>query len=126
VARIDDLLAKGLGTLGPKPLDAASREEKRLYSERMSSVVSQAIAEELRHRGCDEARPAAPGLLHDSGVERRMAGGLGAKKVDITWATEEAGLILAISVKTINFRDGKTKVSARLTRPSAGTVDFVG
>jgi len=34
-----------------------------------------------------------------------MAGGLGAKKVDVTWATEEAGLLLAISIKSINFRD---------------------
>lgn len=34
-----------------------------------------------------------------------MAGGLGAKKVDVTWATEESGLLLGISVKTINFRD---------------------
>jgi len=38
-----------------------------------------------------------------------MAGGLGAKKVDVTWATEEAGLLLAISIKSINFRDGGTK-----------------
>lgn len=38
-----------------------------------------------------------------------MAGGLGAKKVDVTWATEEAGLILAISIKSINFRDSRTK-----------------
>ncbi len=37
-----------------------------------------------------------------------MAGGLGAKKVDVTWATEEAGLLLAISVKSINFRDNRT------------------
>jgi len=37
-----------------------------------------------------------------------MAGGIGAKKVDITWATEESGLLLAISIKSINFRDGKT------------------
>lgn len=32
-----------------------------------------------------------------------MSGGLGAKKVDVTWATEESGLMLALSVKTINF-----------------------
>ena len=37
-----------------------------------------------------------------------MAGGLGAKKVDVTWATEEAGLLLAISIKSINFRDSRT------------------
>ena len=37
-----------------------------------------------------------------------MAGGLGAKKVDVTWATEEAGLLFAISIKSINFKDKKT------------------
>ena len=37
-----------------------------------------------------------------------MAGGLGAKKVDVTWATEESGLLFAISVKTINFKDKST------------------
>ena len=37
-----------------------------------------------------------------------MAGGIGAKKVDVTWATEEAGLLLGISIKTINFRDKRT------------------
>ena len=43
-----------------------------------------------------------------SGAERRMDGGLGAKKVDVTWATEHSGLLLAISIKTVNFRDRKT------------------
>jgi hypothetical protein len=38
-----------------------------------------------------------------------MAGGIGAKKVDVTWATEEAGLLLGISIKSINFRDTRTK-----------------
>jgi hypothetical protein len=38
-----------------------------------------------------------------------MSGGIGAKQVDVTWATEESGLILAISVKAISFRDGRSK-----------------
>src|SRR5262245_14788113 len=38
-----------------------------------------------------------------------MAGGIGAKKVDVTWATEESGLLLAISIKSINFRDKRSK-----------------
>lgn len=29
--------------------------------------------------------------------------------MDVAWATEEAGLLCAISIKTINFRDRKTK-----------------
>jgi hypothetical protein len=37
-----------------------------------------------------------------------MAGGIGAKKVDVTWATEESGLLLGISIKSINFKDGTT------------------
>jgi hypothetical protein len=37
-----------------------------------------------------------------------MAGGLGPKKVDVSWATEESGLLLAISVKSINFRDRRS------------------
>jgi len=38
-----------------------------------------------------------------------MAGGIGAKKVDVTWATEESGLLFAISIKSINFRDAKSQ-----------------
>ncbi len=37
-----------------------------------------------------------------------MSGGIGAKKVDVTWATEESGLLLAISIKSINFRDRRS------------------
>jgi hypothetical protein len=37
-----------------------------------------------------------------------MAGGIGAKKVDVTWATEESGLLLGVSIKTINFKDRRT------------------
>lgn len=108
MARIDELLEAALKSLPPKPGDASTQSEKKRYSERVSEVVAQAIAAELRHRGLKEARPAPPGALDSSGAERRMAGGLGAKKVDVTWATEEAGLLLAISVKSINFRDSKT------------------
>jgi hypothetical protein len=76
----------------------------------MSAAIARAIGEELRQRGMREARPAGPGqLVGGSGAERRLAGGIGAKKVDVTWVTEESGLLLGISVKTISFRDGNTK-----------------
>lgn len=106
--RIDDLLSSGLKTLPTKPLDNATRAAKQAYSQKVSEVVAQAFAEELRARGMDSARPAPPGVLGASGAERRIMGGIGPKKVDVSWATEEAGLILAISVKTINFRDGRS------------------
>lgn len=108
MARIDDLLTTGLKTLPPKPPDKAPRAKKQFYSQKVSEVMAQCLAEELRARGMDTARPAPPGVLGASGAERRIMGGIGPKKVDVSWATEEAGLILAISVKTINFRDGKS------------------
>lgn len=109
MARIDDLLAEALKFLPKKPSDFGSQAEKKRYSELISQKVALAVAQELRNRGLKEARPAGEGELGDSGAERRMAGGLGAKKVDVTWATEESGLLCAISIKTINFRDSKTK-----------------
>lgn len=109
MARIDELLHKALTGLGDKPADTAPQADKKSYSERISSSVAAAIAEELRERGLDGARPAPPGVTGDSGAERRMAGGIGAKKVDVTWSTEESGLLLGISIKTINYRDKKTK-----------------
>ena len=108
MARIDDLLETALRSLPPKPPDSAKSDQKKRYSELLSEKLALAIADELRHRGLKEARPAGPGEIDSSGAERRMAGGIGAKKVDVTWATEESGLLLAISIKSINFRDSKT------------------
>ena len=97
-----------LRAAGDKPPDSASAPVKKSYSEKISAAVARAVAQELRARGLKGARPALPGVLDTSGAERRMAGGIGAKKVDVTWATEEAGLLLGISIKTINFRDRRT------------------
>ena len=109
MSRIDDLILSALKALPPKPGDAALNTAKKRYSEQVSQAVAIAFAEELRQRGLTDTRPSAPGENDKSGAERRMAGGIGAKKVDVTWATEEAGLLLALSVKTINFRDRASK-----------------
>lgn len=108
MSRVDDLLEAALIGLGDKPADNSPATVKKRYSEQVSAVTATAIAEELRHRGLREARPAPPGLLDSSGAERRMAGGIGAKKVDVTWTTGESGLLLGISIKSINFRDQRT------------------
>lgn len=109
MARINDLLEAAFTQAGDKPADDAKRQDKKAYSEGISAHVALAIAEELRHRGMSEARPAPPGELGGSGAERRMSGGIGAKKVDVTWSTEESGLILGVSIKSINFKDTRTK-----------------
>jgi hypothetical protein len=107
VARIDDLLTAALKNLSPKP-EPATQAEKKGYSEQVSKVTAQAFAEELRQRGLKGARPGLPGDPGKSGAERRLSGGIGAKKVDVTWSTEESGLVFAISIKSINWRDTKT------------------
>ncbi|HEX2205352.1 MAG TPA: hypothetical protein VHG91_18730 [Longimicrobium sp.] len=81
---------------------------KKRYSERLSEVVAFALAEELRLRGLHGTAPEPRGPGGGSGAERRMAGGIGAKKVDVTWATAESGLLFAISVKSINWRDARS------------------
>jgi len=109
MARIDTLLTAAFTSLRPKPPPTCHQSDKKRYSEEVSNVVAPAFAEELRARGLGDARPAPPGGVGLSGAERRMSGGIGAKKVDVTWATPESGLLLGISIKTTNWRDGTTK-----------------
>ena len=109
MARIDDRLVEAIKAAGPKPADDATQGEKNPWVGRISNTLAVAIAAELRERGMTEVRPAPPGEIGASGAERRLAGGIGAKKVDVSWSTEESGLILAVSVKTIMFRDKKTQ-----------------
>ncbi len=111
MARVDEILGRALAELPDKPSDESKSSDKKAYSEQVSAVVARAFAEELRERGMPGALPGPkvePGSGKKAGAERRMAGGIGAKKVDVTWATEESGLILSISVKTINFCDKKS------------------
>ncbi len=105
---VDEVLAASLVRLGAKPPDDASQAAKKRYSERVSEAVALVFAQELRERGMRGTRPLRAGGVDGSGAERRMAGGIGAKKVDVTWATEESGLLLGISIKSINFRDPRT------------------
>lgn len=107
-SRLENALIAAIRSRGQKPADTTPQAEKKNYNEKISAAVALALGEELRQRGMAEARPSGPGGVGASGAERRLAGGIGAKKVDVTWATEESGLILAISVKTILFRDSRS------------------
>ena len=94
--------------LPSKPPNNAPQDKKKAYSEHVSRVAALAIGAELRKRGLESARPTEAGLDEKSGAERRMAGGIGAKRVDVTWSTEESGLLIASSIKSINFKDATT------------------
>ena len=109
MSEIENFLTEALRMLPEKPLDGASQSDKKNYSQMVSENIALAFAAELRRRGLGEARPATPGEVAGSGAERRIAGGIGAKKVDVTWTTEESGLLLGVSIKSINFRDLRSK-----------------
>lgn len=108
VARIDDLLDAACKALPPKPADTEPRPKKQAYSQKVSEAMALAFADELRQRGLTDTRPSPPGVSGASGAERRMSGGIGAKQVDVSWSTEESGLLLGVSIKTINFRDRRS------------------
>lgn len=108
-SRLNEALHAAIKSNGPKPPDDATQATKKNYNEKISAAIALTLAQELRDRGMKEARPSGPGEVGSSGAERRLAGGIGAKKVDVTWATEESGLLLAISVKTILFKDSRSR-----------------
>lgn len=108
-SRLEARLIEAIRSCGQKPSDDQPQAGKKNYNEKLSAAVALALAQELRDRGMVEARPSGPGEVGASGAERRLAGGIGAKKVDVSWATEESGLLLALSVKTILFRDARSR-----------------
>lgn len=101
-------LRQAIKIAGPRPELSASRAEKKHYSEVVSKELAIVVASELRRRGLTGALP-GPSSGKKQGGEKRIAGGLGDKKVDVTYSTDRAGLVLAISIKTISFPDLKTK-----------------
>jgi hypothetical protein len=80
------------------------RAPKRNFAQRLSGALAQKFADALRLK--------FPGIYPDEtgrGHERKQQGAEGLKKLDVVYATPQAGLGLSISVKTINFKDEKTK-----------------
>ena len=102
VSRLEPRLLEALESCGPKADDVEPQSTKKNFNQNVSDALAIALASEMRDRGMGGVLPLPrdPRTGHSGGTERRMAGGIGAKKVDVTWATDEAGLIAAISVKT--------------------------
>lgn len=80
------------------PALSASRSDKKAYSERLSHALAEEIADGLRTIGFPDVKPHRnmPG-------EKEFHGGLGSKKVDVSYSDERHGLIQAVSVKSICF-----------------------
>lgn len=108
IVRLTELILGQLDALG---LDERSRSfievgrgEKKNYAQRLSTNIAQKVADALRPR-FRSILPTADGLRQES----RSMGAGGLKKLDVNYSTTEMGLGLGISIKTINFRDEKTR-----------------
>jgi hypothetical protein len=83
---------------GDIPSDTASRAVKKRYSERLSHHLADEMADGLRAVGFKSAKP-----LRGRPGEKEFQGGLGPKKVNVSYSDERHGLLLAVSIKSISF-----------------------
>jgi len=91
VGLLDAVVAAGV-----IPNSDARKEDKKRFSEILSQRLAHEMAEGLRQAGFKGVKP-----LPGGPGERAFQGGLGPKKVDVSYADEQHGLLLAISIKTI-------------------------
>lgn len=106
VRRVNRLMGV-LETLGLDETDRRllelGRGEKKNFAQRFSTALAQKVAGGLR-RDFPGIQPSADGAGHES--LSKSATGL--KKIDVNYSSPRSGLELAISIKTINFKDENT------------------
>src|SRR5947207_2355474 len=91
-------LVDAIVATGPLPQGDVTQAQKKRYSEILSSHLAKEVADGLRVVGFPNVMP-----RRDGPGERAFQGGLGPKKVDVSYADEQHGLLLAVSIKSINF-----------------------
>jgi hypothetical protein len=89
-------LADAVKSAGQYPATDAAQDKKKRYSELLSAALALEVADGLRSVGLPNVRP-----LRGGPGERAFQGGLGPKKVDVTYADERHGLMLGVSIKSI-------------------------
>lgn len=100
IASFADVLAAA----APRPAESAERSEKKNYAERLSDAFAVLVADLLRDY--------FPGILPTSdggGNESPARTGKGVKMLDVNYSTPQLGLGLGVSIKTLNFKDPRTK-----------------
>lgn len=97
-------LRAALESAEPRPPDDASRAAKKNYAERLSRHIATTVANALRHE-FHGITPDAHGKLQEAPARTSK----GVKKLDVNYSTPELGLGLGVSIKTLNYRDPKSK-----------------
>jgi hypothetical protein len=109
---IDDSLLHELQEAGVKPAHGADQASKKNWSERFSRELARKFADALREQ-FHEILPDGKGRRQESHARTSR----GYKKLDVNYSIPELGLALGISIKTINFRDPRSKTYKKnLTR----------
>lgn len=95
---------------GTIPPDSASQPDKKGYSEKLSHELAIEVADALRALGFGTIRPCREVVSsgkHKGNIkivkEKEFQGGLGPKRVDVSFADDRHGLMLAVTIKTLNF-----------------------
>jgi hypothetical protein len=83
---------------GPLPPGDVPQAHKKRYSELLSKHLAQEVGDGLRNAGFAGVKPTRGGV-----GEKEFQGGLGPKRVDVSFSDERHGLLLAVSIKSINF-----------------------
>jgi len=81
---------------GTYPSTSAKRQEKQRYAEKLSHALAPRLAAALRERGMPSVKPDVDGKK-----EKEFQGGLGPKRVDVSYSDERHGLLFAVSIKSI-------------------------
>jgi len=80
---------------GVFPVNGTQSEKKR-YAETLSKFLAEEVADGLRRVGFPNVKP-----LRGMPGEKAFQGGLGTKKVDVSYSDDQHGLMLAVSIKSI-------------------------
>jgi len=105
---IDQSIAAALDAAGDRTLAQESQSGKKNYAQALSNALARKVADALR--------PDFPGILpdeHGHGAESRARTKKGFKKLDVNYSTLELGLALGVSLKSVNFPEGKAKNYAK-------------
>lgn len=104
----DDSIRGELTVAGDRHVAQASQSAKKNYAQALSNALARKVANALR--------PKFSGILPDEkgrGSESRARTTKGFKKLDVNYSTLELGLALGVSIKSVNFPEGKANNYAK-------------
>ena len=109
---------------GVIPSDGAAQPDKKRYSELLSHHLALEVANGLRLVGFPRVKPEEEVI--DRGrrrgeikviKEKEFQGGLGPKRVDVSYSDDRHGLLLAVTIKSLNFASYPTLKGSAPPRP---------